>query len=265
MNAQRARVIRSYFKLREAFPPNDPLSVPLLRLMAAVNDVRYVQKAVLIGIVRFDELVSDAERAVHEGENVYLLRLLAGHLHEAGIAFRALDDQHASAVNAVISGDADAAVISGDADAEAAIAKLRAIYREASPTGVTKGLLEGVRTPWAFHYKHERFKEALEKHPEEAMIIFSEHEGLGRYTVTDDFARQYIVDKVGGEAGFKQSFEDAINLAGTLSLAVSHLLMAIFGQREERMDLQRVDEEIQLPHGITRELLRHGEPQDCAR
>jgi hypothetical protein len=256
MNAQRARVIRSYFKVREAFPPDDPLSVPLLRLMAAVNDVRYVQKAVLIGILRFDELVSDAERAVHEGENVYLLRLLAGHLHEAGIAFRALDDQHASAVNALIS---------GDADAQAAIAKLRAIYRDASPTGVTKGLLEGVRTPWAFHYKHERFKEALEKHPEEAMIIFSEHEGLGRYTVTDDFARQYIVDKVGGEAGFKQSFEDAINLAGTLSLAVSHLLMPIFAEREERMDLQRVDEEIQLPHGITRELLRHGEPQDGAR
>jgi hypothetical protein len=238
----RARVIRAEFKVREAFPPDDPLSVPLLRLMAAVNDVRYVQKAIVIGMAGAERFETDAERVLHEGENVYLLRLLCGHLHEAGIAFRDLDQHHSGRLNALIG---------TTSEAQTAVAMLRALYHDASPTGVTKTLLEGVRTPWAFHYKYERFREALEEHPERATITMVEYEGIGRYTITDDFARQYIMDKVGGEEALKRLFSDAILLAGTLSLLVSHLLVAIFHERETRLDLRQTEDSVALPEGLS--------------
>jgi hypothetical protein len=158
---EHAWVVRLRFKLRDVFAPSRGLSVPLLRLMAAVNDVRYLQKSLLIALARRDH-VSDADSLLQEGEYVYLLRMLSGHLHEAGIAFRDLDDHHAADVEALIG---------SEEEGRDALTTLRAVYRDASPSGVTEALLKGVRTPWAFHYKHERFKEALENHPEEVLEV----------------------------------------------------------------------------------------------
>jgi hypothetical protein len=38
------------FRLDQIFPPDKPLSVPLLRLMMAANDVRHIQKISLLAL-----------------------------------------------------------------------------------------------------------------------------------------------------------------------------------------------------------------------
>lgn len=240
---ERAETVRLTFRIRQAFPADSPLSIPLLRLMAAVNDVRYIQKSVLIAQQRVKTASPTVEGLILEGELGYLLRMLLGHLHEAGIASRDVNERYGTGVDALIR---------DDTSAQGEVAKLRAVYCDTQPAGLNKILLEGVRTPWAFHYKYERFKEALEKHPDGATIIVSEYAGVGRYTVTDDFAKRYIVDKVGGIEAFQQLVGEAIDLAGTLGRAVDHLLGAVFGSRVTDIIMEETNEDVLIPPEIAR-------------
>lgn len=233
---QQARAVRLRFRLHKAFPPENPISVALLRLMAAVNDVKYIQQSAILVLER--ATTSQAENLNREGELGYLLRMLLAHLHEAGIAFRDLDPKYRGEVDRLID---------GNTEAKTAVHTLRSVYLDTTPAGLNKALLEGVRTPWAFPYKHERFKEALESHPEVATLIISEFAGIGRYTVTDDFAKRYIAEKVGGLEAFDRLVAEAVLLAGTLGRAVDHLLGALFTGREDEIIVEEVDEPVTIP------------------
>lgn len=84
---------RITFQLSDVFPTEQPLSIPLLRLMMAVNDVRHIQKLLLLR-TELDQDASEFERISLNGELLHLKRLLCGHLYEAGNAFRAIDGPH---------------------------------------------------------------------------------------------------------------------------------------------------------------------------
>lgn len=86
-----AKALRVTLKLREFFPPGDPLSVPLLTLMAATNDARQLQRLLIVARPAA-EGASEANRSILNGEIGYLFRVLAGHLYEAGLMFRKLDE-----------------------------------------------------------------------------------------------------------------------------------------------------------------------------
>src|SRR5262249_31547943 len=92
------------FKREQLFPISDDLSIPLLRLMAATNDVRHLQKLVLT-LFDKEEPTTQTEAAIREGELGYLLRMFCGHLSEAGNVFRCLDSTCKKQVDAVLMND----------------------------------------------------------------------------------------------------------------------------------------------------------------
>lgn len=236
---ERAQTVLVRFQTRKFFPLDAPLSVPLLRLMAAANDVRSVQKSTLMAMENLHS-ANQVEQPLLEGELGYLTRMLFGHLHEAGIAFRDLDDRHAA--------DLDRAVARND-DARREVDVLRRMYRDTSEGGLNK-YLEAMRSPWVFHYKFERFKEALEKHPDEATIVLSEYAGVGRYTITDDFAKRYMLEKAGSIEAYQQFIGAAIDLAGKLARAVDLLLGELALQRG--VELAKIEGEVRVPEQLTR-------------
>ena len=78
------------FKREELFPSSNEFSVQLLRLMAATNDVRHLQKLVLT-LFDKEEPTTQSETIIREGELGYFLRLFCAHLSEVGNALRCLD------------------------------------------------------------------------------------------------------------------------------------------------------------------------------
>src|SRR2546422_1713272 len=60
-NPERAVASFVTFRLREAFPVNDPLSVPLLRFMAATNDARHMVR-LLTTLHDGIEMLNDTEK-----------------------------------------------------------------------------------------------------------------------------------------------------------------------------------------------------------
>src|SRR2546428_11920505 len=88
-NPERAEASFVTFRLRKAFPVNDPLWVPLLRLMAATNDARHMVR-LLTALHDGIEALNDTEKLLRAAEFASLVRMLCGHLHEAGIAIRGI-------------------------------------------------------------------------------------------------------------------------------------------------------------------------------
>jgi hypothetical protein len=128
----RARVVRIRLKTQAAFPVSDDLSVPLLRLMAATNDTRQLQKLVLSTRDPARPPQGRSEALVQNGELLYYVRLFFGHLYEAGKAFRELDDRHRGRVDAMLA---------SDKRAQAALATLRTVFRDRAPKGFDNEIL----------------------------------------------------------------------------------------------------------------------------
>ena len=78
-DARQDRGVRITFDLCRIFPSDDVLSIPLLRLMAATNDARYIMKHSLILLAQ-NEGANELEAPIINGELLYLFRLLCGHL-----------------------------------------------------------------------------------------------------------------------------------------------------------------------------------------
>lgn len=66
------RVTVADFRFRELFPPTAPLSIPVLRLMAASNDAGHLQRLMLASMEH--EPVNRAKELVQNGEKGYLYR-----------------------------------------------------------------------------------------------------------------------------------------------------------------------------------------------
>lgn len=239
-----AKASRIKFELSQIFPLTDPLSVLLLRLMMATNDVRHLQKLLIVTREMVDE-ANETERIILNGELAHLFRLLCGHLYEAGQAFRALEEK--------CPGRLDIAV-AGDEPAKKALEYVRQAYDPNEKVGVKYSFLYPVRQFVGFHYKDEKLRETLEKHVKggsvEGSLILTEHAGLGRYTVADHLATLLIADELSGDfEEFRQKFTDrigeVINLAGDLGEAVDHLLAHLFDRHpsailEEHEDIVTV-------------------------
>src|SRR5262249_44479552 len=90
MSDQTSAVGRWKFETGRLFPTNDPASVPFLRLLAATNDVMLLKRLTSIAREQVDS-ANDFQRELLNGELGYFVRMLCGHLYEAGIAFRAFE------------------------------------------------------------------------------------------------------------------------------------------------------------------------------
>jgi hypothetical protein len=215
------------FNPAEAFPAGDPMSLPLLRLMAATNDALLNQKRTIVAREQAGDL-TDLDRSVLNGELGYYVRMLYGHLFEAGIAFRQLDDALGSQIDEILK---------DDKEAMAALQRLREVYRDTSEDGFNRTVLVRVRNLAAFHYKETQFKEGVTAFGiTDSQIIISPHRGIGRYIVTDQIMNRSVWEFVGGTMEkFSASLEKAISLADSLGVTVSHLVAHRFEQRGIRI------------------------------
>lgn len=217
------RVIRVLVRTAQAFPPTDPISVPLLRLMAATNDVRQLQ--VLLAVAR-DPAASPAGRAeqvVHEGELLYYIRLFFGHLYEAGRAFRGLDDAQSVWVTRACG---------GGAQGKTALGRVRAVFADTTSQGFYQGTLGAVRNLVAFHYKDATFQEGLSELAVDAELVVAEWAGFSRYGVTDAILKRKVVEAVGGTKGALQAaVAKALGLASALETVVATLARAMLDTR----------------------------------
>ena len=149
------------FKIEDVLRPDDPMTVPLLRLMIATDDLRHLQKLLVI-VREVDETSTESDRLIHNGEIGHLFRLICGHLYEAATPFRAVDE--------AARGRLDKAVAE-DPEGKAALAAVRAAYDPNRTDGLRHSFLYLVRNEIAFHYKDQDLRTSFEKHLREGHLL----------------------------------------------------------------------------------------------
>jgi len=224
------RAVKITFDLRQVFPSDNSLSIPLLRLMAATNDARYVLKNTLT-LMHLHESANELEASINNGELLYLFRLLCGHLYEAGIAFRSLDLDHSDLLNAVVR---------EKPKAKQYLVNIRKAYATHSDGTFHYSFLAPVRNLISFHYMAEPLVSALKRHNElgdlKGATIAATRVGLGRHTVCDDLVTGILQEIIGlNHTDFQKALKDkmrqVLDLAGDLGQLVDETLAYVFDQR----------------------------------
>jgi hypothetical protein len=235
-----------YFHLAKAFPPDDPLSVPLLRLMMAANDVRHIQKLLLLADARTDH-ASTFDREILNGELLHLHRLLCGHLYEAGSAFRAIDAPHPELANAAVH----------DTENIESLQRLRAAYASDPPGAFHHTFLYGVRNQFGFHYKPEDIQAKLRDFSHggnlDGVVIAAEDSGFSRYVVADHLMIGMLQDLLNAtlpdfHAAFGKAIEEVLSIAGDLGDVVDLMLLRLL-EKDASTIIRRESGAVQLEGG----------------
>ena len=203
---ERQVVTRLRFRVADLLPASDPLSVPLLRLMAANNDTRQCLKQVIRAMRGGRRPRNRAEAGILRGELLYLDRLLCGHLEEAARAFAGLWNESTARARL-----RQVAVLD-----EAGREALRLVEREfvQRQDGFRKTFLDPVRNDWAFHYWDKVYRRALKNARETGEILVPSSRGLGRYLVVDDLVANGVMEAAGKTpSDYNDKMKTAIELA----------------------------------------------------
>ncbi len=212
----RKNVLFIKIKVREVFPPGDPVVPYFLRLMAAVNELRTLGTLWLQAVSR--QLTTQSEKEIGKAEDLYLFRLTCGTLYEAGKAFLAFQ-------SALVQAGQDGLIAKMAKEGRDAYSALDNVFkkdRKAFETTDFGKTLVSLRNNVAFHYPEDPdlFREALQEHEELADIVAGDIVGVSRYLVAD--ALQTIVFK----RMLGKEWEDKLR---ALSQTVGHLSLS-FGQ-----------------------------------
>lgn len=124
-------VLTISFRMGSALPSTDSFAVTLSRLLAATNDVILLQKLAIVARARADAMAG-AGRMIINNETGYFVRMLFGHLYEAGIAFRTLDEGHRQRIDGIVAGDDQAKEV---------LSELRKVYGDVSDPGFYRKIL----------------------------------------------------------------------------------------------------------------------------
>jgi len=235
------------FKIEDVLRPGDPLTVPLLRLMIATDDVRHLQKLLVLAR-EVDETSTESDRLVHNGEIGHLFRLLCGHLYEAAIPFRAVDKAAGVRLDEAVA---------ADPEGRAALAAVRAAYDPNRTEGLRHSFLYLIRNEMAFHYKDQDLRASFEKHVREGRLdntlVLAESSGLSRFSLTDSLLTFTIADGMGeGLEDFVQHFMErigeAIELVGQLDTVVGHLMGHLLAPHKDTMEMQQ--DKVNIPPAL---------------
>jgi hypothetical protein len=221
-------VTRLRFRVADLLPASDPLSVPLLRLMAATNDTRQCLKQVIRAMRGGRRPRNTAEAAIKDGELLYLDRLLCGHLEEAARAFAGLWNEPEARARL-----RQVAVLD-DAGRDA----LRLVEREfvQRQDGFRKTFLERIRHDWAFHYIEKVYASALKNAPETGEILVPSSRGLGRYVIVDDLVTHGVTAAAGKTPkAYDDAMKTAIRLADAIGRVVDGLLVGLVRERDHQI------------------------------
>ncbi len=223
-----AKTIRIRFVLSEIFPPTNPFSISVIRLLMAVNDARHFQK--LLVQANKDKIAEGSmEQSVKSGEILHLFRLLCAQLYEAGIAFRGIQQ------------DAFDEAIAIEPEAKKDLTYLRESFSADKKDALHYGYMKPIRDNLGAHYKMGPVKEALEDHVAakdlDGVLVMSEFLGLSRYTVADHLANTQLRKIMGVsldeyQSTFTKRMGDVIKLAGALIHIVDLLLFHLVKARQ---------------------------------
>jgi hypothetical protein len=227
---------RMTFRLANVLSADQPLSVPLLRLMMASNDVRHIQKLMLAKGEGVGD-GNDFETMVLNGEVLHFHRLLCGHLYEAGTAFREIDREHPHIANSAVAGT----------EYEATLRRLREAFAQHPPGAFHHSFLKAVRDKFGFHYLPEAIRPKLEEFIQlgdiDAVVIHSELSGLSRYVIADFISIGILQSILNAELpGLHEAFDKAmskvLDLARDLSDVVDLMLLPLL-ERDESAIIKR--------------------------
>jgi transcriptional regulator with XRE-family HTH domain len=222
---------RFIFDVRQLFPLDAAVSLPLARLMMATDDVRHIQR--LLMVQHDPKNATTSEKAIIEGEVGHLFRLLCGHLCEALDVFGNLDQKCRSLLHDAVQAP------SSEAERARANVALERVRRAREDVLLNRrSFISVVRNHAGFHYPREQTLESVltkcfrrEGVGErvKGQIVLTNHQGFGRYSVTDDLLKLVTAQAVGGplehfRTAYQEAIGDALKLAGAVGDVVDYLL-----------------------------------------
>ena len=234
---ERASVVVGKFDPARVFPPDDPLTLPLLRLMLATDDVRHASML----FVMADRQVKDTtgvQQTLHGGQMWYTFRLLCLHLRESGNALTTLTNSVAE--RRVMD------LLKGRDDAVAALGRLRTAFGK-------DAFITRVRDAIGSHYQQADIKRVyeqdLEKGRVEGSLVACQVGGLSRFTMTDVLALRLMDEAAGADLAsggeeFAKRGGEVVAVATDLTTFVGHLVDALL---EERGQLEVRRDTIEVP------------------
>lgn len=220
---ERADVVVATFDPARVFPPDDRLTVPLLRLMLATDDVRHASMLFVMADHQVRQ-TTGVQQTLHGGQMWYLFRLLCSHLYEGGHALRTL----LSRVEERRLQD----LLRGRAPGAEALARLR-------PALGPDAFVTRVRNSIGSHYQQADIQRVFERDLRagrvDGSIVASEVGGLSRFTMTDVLALHLLDEAAGAELAsggeeFASRGGEVVALADDLSTFVGHLVDALLKQ-----------------------------------
>jgi hypothetical protein len=212
------------FNAAELLPPSDPMTVPLVRLMMSVDDMRRAQDQLLAATARL-ERVPEFEKYLPLGDHLYAMRLLYSHLHEAGRALRALDTAAKKRVDALIAQKPESQEI---------LSALRVFF---NASDYETSFLSRMRNAIGFHYDHAEVMALVQTHFKPGVVgqaVAAEFGGLGRMadvlllTALDELAGGDLL--TGGDTA-SRVLREANILVVKLTRFVDHLFESLLAQR----------------------------------
>ncbi len=189
MSIRRTLYLRA--RVRELFPPDDPVVPCLLRLMAAVNDLRTLGKLWLYAQSRVGNTPSEQE--IIKAEHIYLFRLTCATLYEAAKAFQ--DFRQALEMAGLLG-----TVARLEDSARDAFEALHTVFHQNFESRGWGRILVQLRNAAGFHYDAPRvFRAELLNHEEFGDVVLGEIVGVSRYLLADDLQVQIIKRPLGAD------------------------------------------------------------------
>jgi hypothetical protein len=239
--------LRLRVKVRELFPPDDPIAPCLLRLMAAANDVGALGRLWLQSSSRAGK--SESEKKIIEAENVYLFRITTATVYEAAKIFLDFEGQ----VRKTEKVQKKDLITSLDKRGQAAFLFLENVFRhdigKFEKTEYGKILVQARHH--SFHYDTvENFREELKKHDEVGELIIGEISGITRYLLADDLQVQITLRPIGIDLKTVAEILKAhayVETTARLAVSLTSLVDAwilIYSQKNPKALVERTKDEV---------------------
>lgn len=221
-----ALIAQFKFKLAKLLSPSDSMTVPLVRLMMAVDDVRRAMGQLLEATDRLNR-VPELEKYLAAGDHLYAIRRMYSHLHEAGKALRALDSVAKRKVDALLKERPKAL---------RTLTELRSFFNSAD---YGQSFIRRMRNAIGFHYDQFEVARLVDTYftgDSEGEGVASEMSLLGRMadqlllTALDDLAGGDL--RTGGDMS-RGKLSEAAALAGRLAVVVDHLFECLVAQHPD--------------------------------
>jgi len=226
------------FKLAQVLPPDDPMTIPVLRLLMAVDDVRRAQIRLIEAHERIG-LVPAAEAYLPLGDFLYAMRHLLSHLHEAGIAVRCLDTNAKKRVDAMLTGNREA------------LAALDAVRKVFNAGDYDKSLIYRVRNAIGSHYDDAEVNALVKAEVTDDSLLESTAAQVGGLArMADPIVREIMYALNGGDFLTKEEhtveIAKVLDLTGHFITSVDHLFDTLIRQHPDAV-VERREVLLEIP------------------